>query len=139
MRKRRLSAPKCFSNVRNCGAASGVPAQTQLEILEALGQLGAAVKSHLIDATKASLFQVRRRAIEMLLPHLSDDELFGLEHVLDDRSKKPIKALACITVPNVAAGYMRYISRMIASIYSREFRSSNVGNLSWPTTRSISS
>ena len=39
-----------------------------------LGQLGAVVKSHLIDATKASLFQVRRRAIEMLLPHLSDDE-----------------------------------------------------------------
>ena len=32
---------------------SGVPAKTQLEILEALGQLGAAVKSHLISATKA--------------------------------------------------------------------------------------
>lgn len=70
---------------------SGVPAKTQLEILEALGQLGAAVKSHLIEATRASLFQVRRRAIEMLLPHLSDDELFKMEHILDDRSKEPIK------------------------------------------------
>jgi hypothetical protein len=70
---------------------SGVDAKTQVEVLEALGQLGAAVKSHLIDATKASLFQVRRRAIEMLLPHLSDDELFGLEHILEDRSKEPIK------------------------------------------------
>ena len=70
---------------------SGVPAKTQLEILEALGQLGAAVKSHLIDATRASLFQVRRRAIEMLLPYLSDDDLFGMEHILEDRSKEPIK------------------------------------------------
>lgn len=71
--------------------ASGVPANTQLEILEALGQLGAAVKSHLIDATKSGLFQVRSRAIEMLLPHLSEDELFGMAHLLKDRSKEPIK------------------------------------------------
>ena len=71
---------------------SGVPANTQLEILEALGELGAAVKSHLVDATRAALFPVRRRAIKMLLPHLSDDELFGLEHVFEDRSKEPIKA-----------------------------------------------
>ena len=71
---------------------SGVDVKPQLEILEALGQLGAAVKSHLIDATKAALFPVRRRAIEMLLPHLSDDELFGLDHILEDRSKEPIKA-----------------------------------------------
>lgn len=71
---------------------SGVPAKTQLEILEALGQLGAAVKSHLIDATRASLFPVRRRAIEMLLPHLSDGELFALQHIFKDRSKEPIKS-----------------------------------------------
>lgn len=71
--------------------ASGVPANTQLEILEALGQLGGAVKPRLIEATKASLFQVRRRAIEMLLPHLSDDELFGLDHIWKDRSKEPPK------------------------------------------------
>ncbi|MCP4251523.1 MAG: NACHT domain-containing protein [bacterium] len=70
---------------------SGVDAKTQVEILEALGQLGAAVKSHLIDATKAGLLQVRRRAIKMLLRHLSDDELFGMEHILRDRSKEPIK------------------------------------------------
>ncbi|MEM8614246.1 MAG: NACHT domain-containing protein [Cyanobacteria bacterium P01_H01_bin.105] len=71
--------------------ASRVNAETQIEILEALGQLGAAVKPHLIDATKARLFQVRRRAIEMLLPYLSDDELFDLGHIFKDRSKKPIK------------------------------------------------
>jgi energy-coupling factor transporter ATP-binding protein EcfA2 len=70
---------------------SGVPDKIQLEILEALGQLGAAVKPHLIDATKSGLFAVRRRAIEMLLPHLSDDELFSLNHILSDRSKEPIK------------------------------------------------
>lgn len=71
---------------------SGVPANTQLEILEALGQLGAAVKSYLIDATSASLYPVRARAIEMLLPHLADDELFGMEHILGDRSRVPITA-----------------------------------------------
>lgn len=71
--------------------ASGIPAFTQLEILEALGQLGATVKSHLITATRSGLFQVRRRAIEMLLPHLGDDELFDLGHLLRDRSKEPIK------------------------------------------------
>ena len=69
---------------------SGIPAKTQLEILAALGQLGGAVKSNLIDATKASLFQVRRLAIEMLLPHLSDDDLFSLDHILKDRSREPI-------------------------------------------------
>ncbi|MBT6483680.1 MAG: NACHT domain-containing protein [Planctomycetaceae bacterium] len=69
---------------------SGVPVKTQLEILDALGQLGAAVKSHLIDATKASRFQVRRTAIEMLLPYLTDDELFGLTHIFKDGSRHPI-------------------------------------------------
>lgn len=72
-------------------ADSGIPALTQLEILEALGQIGAAVKPHLISATKSGLFQVRRRAIEMLLPHLDDAELFAMSHILSDRSKEPIK------------------------------------------------
>ena len=77
--------------------ASGISVVTQLEILEALGQLGAAVKSYLIDATKSGLFPVRARAIEMLLPHLSDDELFSMGHLLDDRSKVPIKTyLRCL-------------------------------------------
>ncbi len=77
--------------------ASGVPVKTQLEILEALGQLGVAVKSHLIDATKSGPNQVRSRAIEILLPHLSDDELFSMEHLLNDRSKEPIKTyLLCL-------------------------------------------
>jgi hypothetical protein len=49
------------------------------------------VKEHLIDATKSGLYAVRRRAIEMLLPHLSDDDLFGLDHILADRSREPIK------------------------------------------------
>lgn len=72
---------------------SGVPDKTQLEILEALGQLGAAVKQHMIDATKSGLYAVRRRVIEMLLPYLSDDELFSLDPILSDRSREPIKTL----------------------------------------------
>jgi Predicted NTPase (NACHT family) len=76
---------------------SNIALLTQLEILEALGQLGAAVKSHLIDATKSGLNQVRSRAIEILLPHLSDDELFDMGHLLNDRSKEPIKTyLLCL-------------------------------------------
>ena len=76
---------------------SGIEVYTQLEILEALGRLGAAVKPHLINATKSGLNQVRSRAIEMLLPHLSDDELFNMRHLLNDRSKEPIKTyLLCL-------------------------------------------
>ena len=82
---------------------SGVPDKTQLEILEALGQLGAAVKEHLIDATKSSLYAVRRRAIEMLLPHLSDDDLFSLDHILADRSREPIKTFLTALLERDAA------------------------------------
>ncbi|MEV4131581.1 NACHT domain-containing protein [Dactylosporangium sp. NPDC049742] len=70
---------------------SGVPGKTQLEILTALGTLGASVKEHLISATRSGLLEVRRRALEMLVPHLSDADLFGMTHVLSDRSKEPIK------------------------------------------------
>jgi len=70
---------------------SDVPANVQLEILEALGKLGSAVKPYLIDATKSKLNEVRSQATELLFPHLSDDELFGLEHLLNDHSKVPIK------------------------------------------------
>jgi len=70
--------------------SSGVYETTQLEILEALGRLGAAVKDHLIEATKCSRYAVRRRAIEMLVPHLPDNDLFGMQHVLEDRSQEPI-------------------------------------------------
>jgi hypothetical protein len=72
--------------------ASGVPALIQVEILEALGTLGAAVKANLIEATQASLYQVRARAIEMLLPHLSEDELFDMTWILQDRSREPVAA-----------------------------------------------
>ena len=80
-----------------------MPDKTQLEILEALGQLGAAVKEHLIDATKSSLYAVRRRAIEMLLPHLSDDDLFSLDHILTDRSREPIKTFLTALLERDAA------------------------------------
>ena len=73
------------------GNAQACRKRRNSKILEALGQLGGAVKCHLIDATKAGVFQVRRRAIEMLLPHLSDDELFGMTHLLEDQSQEPIK------------------------------------------------
>jgi len=82
------AALKSTLDVFNQG--SRVPATTQLEILAALGQLGGAVKPQLIDATKASLYQVRRDAIDLLLPHLSNDELFSMVHILEDRSATPI-------------------------------------------------
>jgi hypothetical protein len=70
---------------------SRVPAKTQLEILEALGQLGAAVKDHLISATKSGHFAVRSRAIALLVPHLPDEDLFNMHHILRDRSQETIK------------------------------------------------
>ncbi|AGL15195.1 signal transduction protein [Actinoplanes sp. N902-109] len=70
---------------------SRVPKQTQLELLEALGGLGASVKDLLVSATRSRLLDIRRRAVEMLVPHLSDDDLFALTHILADRSKEPIK------------------------------------------------
>ncbi len=73
---------------------SDIPIRTQLEILEALGALGAPMKPHLMDALRANFFQVRRRAIELVAPLMSDDELFALERMLSrDRSKEPIRAL----------------------------------------------
>lgn len=69
---------------------SRVPANTQLEVLHALAQLGASVKEHLIQATKSSYFQVRSAALSMLVVHLSDDDLFGMRHILNDRSREPI-------------------------------------------------
>jgi len=90
---------------------SGVPDKTQLEILEALGQLGAAVKEHLIDATKSGLYTVRRRAIEMLLPHLSDNDLFGLNHILTDRSREPIKTFLTALLERDAARTVSWLQQ----------------------------
>jgi hypothetical protein len=70
---------------------SRVPPKTQLEILEALGQLGAAVKDHLISATKSGHFAIRSRAIALLVPHLPDEDLFNMHHILRDRSQETIK------------------------------------------------
>ena len=70
---------------------SRVPKQTQLELLEALGDVGRSVKDQLVSATRSRLLDVRRRALEMLVPHLSDDDLFAMTHVLTDRSKEPVK------------------------------------------------
>ena len=70
---------------------SRVPKQTQLELLEALGRLGAPVKDQLRSATRSRLLDVRRRALAMLVKHLSDDELFAMQDVLLDGSKEPIK------------------------------------------------
>ncbi len=69
---------------------SGVPAKTQLEVLFALLQLGSSVKEHLIQATKSSYYQVRSRALWMLVKHLSDEDLFGMYHILQDRSQETI-------------------------------------------------
>jgi hypothetical protein len=69
---------------------SGVPATTQLEVLEALAELGSSVKNHLVLATKSSYYPVRSRALDLLVIHLSDDDLFSMRHILDDRSQEPI-------------------------------------------------
>ena len=71
--------------------SSRIPKQTQLDLLEALAGLGASVKDHLISATGSRLLDVRRRALEILVPHLSDDDLFSMTHILGDRSKEPVK------------------------------------------------
>lgn len=70
--------------------SSGVSETTQLEILEALGKLGPAVKEHLITATACSRFKIRCRAIEMLVPYLADNDLFGMTHIFSDRSREPV-------------------------------------------------
>lgn len=70
--------------------SSGVSETTQLEILEALGKLGPAVKEHLITATACSRFKIRCRAIEMLVPNLPDNDLFGMTHIFSDRSREPV-------------------------------------------------
>ena len=69
---------------------SEIPAITQLEILEALGRLGSAVKTHLLAATRSTHAEVRTGAVEMVAPHLSDDELFGMDYMLEDRSQEPL-------------------------------------------------
>jgi len=73
-------------------SGSGVSEKTQLEILEALAKLGPAAKDYLITATKASYYPIRSRAINLLIPYLSDDDLFGMSHILVDLSKRPIRA-----------------------------------------------
>jgi hypothetical protein len=60
----------------------------QLEVLVALSKLGASVKEHLVQATKSDYFQVRSEALTMLIEHLSDDDLFAMQHILTDRSQE---------------------------------------------------
>ncbi|MFL6210517.1 MAG: NACHT domain-containing protein [Pyrinomonadaceae bacterium] len=69
---------------------SGVPANTQLEVLNALIPLGASVKEHLVEATKSSHYPVRSKAVSMLVPHLPDDDLFNMDHIILDRSQETI-------------------------------------------------
>ena len=71
---------------------SKVSNKIQLEILDALGKLGEAVKLHLIAATKSRNYDVRKRAIEMVVPHLRDDDLFRMVHIFEDRSRNTIGA-----------------------------------------------
>ncbi len=88
---------------------SRIPVRTQLEVLEGLGQLGDAVKEHLINATKARNCRVRSRALHILVPHLPDNDLFAMDHILNDRSYQPI--LTYLTAlfdrdPQRAAGFL---------------------------------
>ncbi len=68
-----------------------IPEKIQREVLEALVGLGKAVKDHLISATKSQYRTVRSRAVELLCPHLPDDDLFSMTHVFKDKSKETIK------------------------------------------------
>lgn len=72
-------------------AGSGIPEMTQVEILDALGTLGASAKNHLIAATRSTLLSVRSRALAMLIPYLPDDDLFTMGHVFGDRSRAPVR------------------------------------------------
>jgi hypothetical protein len=72
--------------------SSHVSKETQLDLLDALGSIGAPAKNQLMAATSSGLLAIRRRALEFLIPHLSDDDLFSMAHLLADRSKEPIKA-----------------------------------------------
>ena len=69
---------------------SGIAAKIQLEVVEALAILGSSVKEHLIQASKSSYYEVRSRALEILVPHVSDDDLFEMDYILQDRSYNTI-------------------------------------------------
>lgn len=71
-------------------AGSNVPVKTQQEILRALIPLGASVKEHLIEATISPHYQIRAEALGIIAPHLPDDDLFSMSHVLKDRSQGAI-------------------------------------------------
>jgi energy-coupling factor transporter ATP-binding protein EcfA2 len=71
---------------------SAVPPLTQVEIVVALGTVGAPVKTHLQNATGSAYWPVRRAAIRALAPHLSEDELFKMSHLLADRAAGVIEA-----------------------------------------------
>jgi hypothetical protein len=71
--------------------SSKVPGVIQLDLLEAFQAVGAPAKEQLIAATRSRLLEVRKRALEVLIPHLSDDDLFSMGHLLADRSKEPVK------------------------------------------------
>jgi len=66
------------------GRKSEVAEKVQLEILQALGKLGIAVKRHLVKALGSPIAAVRIMAAELLLSHLEDDELFSMSRLLRD-------------------------------------------------------
>ncbi|MEZ4709359.1 MAG: NACHT domain-containing protein [Caldilineaceae bacterium] len=70
---------------------SGIASKNQLEILNALAYLGSSVKPHLINATYSRNGTVRSRAVELLIPHLPEDDLFSMAHLLKDRSNTTIR------------------------------------------------
>lgn len=63
----------------------------QLQVLDMLAEIGSHVKNHLISATKSARLSVRSRAIDLLVPHLPDNDLFNMDYIFDDRSRETIK------------------------------------------------
>lgn len=69
-----------------------VPENIQKEVLDALAKLGRPVKDQLIRATQSQYRAVRSKAVEYLVPHLPDDDLFTrLTHLFNDKSKETVK------------------------------------------------
>jgi energy-coupling factor transporter ATP-binding protein EcfA2 len=68
-----------------------VPEKTQSELLEALIKIGGPVKAHIIKATKSKFHLVRIKAIRAVLPFLTDDELFSLDHVLGEDDEEILR------------------------------------------------
>lgn len=88
---------------------SRVGERYQLEILYALAKLGSSVKEHLTLATKSSNGAVRSAAVQLLVPHLADDDLFNMTHVLSDAALSTVRTYLTALVDRDVQRAMRVL------------------------------